>query len=181
MEQNEEIELIKSAQAGNRQAFEALLQTYYDVIFKMAYKWTANRENAEDITQNVCIKLANSIDSFAFKSKFSSWLYRMVINSAIDWQKSNARHNAAEITENLKSESSSSAEKKLYAKEIFEQIAALPENEKTAILLVFSEDLTHKEAAKIMECKESTISWYIHEARKKLKDMNTNEGDASYG
>ena len=47
-------------------------------------------------------------------------------------------------------------------------VYALPEKEKTALLLVMGEGLSHREAAQSMDCKESTVSWYIHEARKKL-------------
>ena len=53
----------------------------------MAFKLCGNKEDAEDITQNACIKLARSIDTFRFQSAFLSWLYRLVINTAKDWKK----------------------------------------------------------------------------------------------
>ena len=63
----------------------------------------------------------------------------------------------------------SSGEDQLYAREMLAHVYELPESERTAIILVIGEGLSHKEAAEIMDCKESTVSWHIHEARKKLQ------------
>ena len=160
--------LAKKAQKGDRAAFEELLRRHYDTMFKFAMKWCGNKDNAEDITQNACVKLARAIDSFNFKAEFTSWLYRLVINTAIDWQRSNTRHEGDGEAE-IKSVSTATAEDDVYARQVMEEIQNLPEKEKTALLLVMGEGLTHKQAAQSMECKESTVSWYIHEARKKLE------------
>jgi RNA polymerase sigma factor (sigma-70 family) len=61
-------------------------------MFKMAYKFCGNRQDAEDITQESCIRLARGLHSFKGDSAFTSWLYRLVINTAKDWYKSNNRH-----------------------------------------------------------------------------------------
>ena len=160
-------EQIKLAQAGNRRAFEGLLNDYYEVMFRFAFKYCGCREDAEDITQNACMKLARNIGQYKFKSAFTSWLYRLVINTAIDWQRQNKKDKTTPDLEHTII-APGNAEKELHAREVLQQVFELPEKEKTALLLVFSEGLTHKEAAKVMDCKESTISWYIHEARKKL-------------
>ena len=167
-------ELIQKAQTGDADAFTTLLEEYYGVMFKMAFKWCGNREDAEDITQNACIKLARTIDTFRFKSAFTSWLYRLVINTAKDWVKADARHNTVPASDHSGAVKEV-AEEKIYAQEVMEQVYNLPEKEKTALLLVMSEGFTHKETADIMECKESTVSWYIHEARKKLTDFRQEE------
>ncbi|MDA0240990.1 MAG: RNA polymerase sigma factor [Proteobacteria bacterium] len=86
-EADEETALIKRAQGGDKGAFERLLQTHYDVMYRTAYKWCGNKMDAEDITQTACIKLARSIDGFRFESAFLTWLYRLVINTAKDWAK----------------------------------------------------------------------------------------------
>ena len=171
-----EEELIKQAVNGDKSAFEALLQDYYDVMFKMAFKYCGNRQDAEDITQNACIKLARHIGSFKGESAFSSWVYRLVVNTAKDFFRSKKPETTLEAKNACAT--ASDAETKAYANEILQQVYELPENEKTALLLVVSEGLTHKEAAAVMECKESTISWYIHEARKKLgvKDEKRSAG-----
>lgn len=168
-------ELIKRAQAGNRGAFETLLQEYYDTMFRMAFKWSGNRADAEDVTQNACIKLARSLGSFRFESAFTSWLYRLVINTAIDWQKANRKH--VPLPESgFIGVAPENAERDMQNKEALAAVLALPEKEKTALLLVFSEGMTHAEAAAVMDVKESTVSWYIHEARKKLTEKERRHG-----
>ena len=178
MLQSADNDLIKKAQGGDKSAFEALVLANYDVMFRIAFKWCGNQEDAEDITQNACIKLARYIDGFQFKSAFTSWLYRLVINTAIDWKRQNTRHLTQElIDDNVPNPINSEAENTLYTKQVLEKVQSLPNREKSALLLVMSEGLSHKEAADIMQCKESTISWYIHEARKKLKKLE----DLSHG
>ena len=166
MNEQDDNALIARCKKGDARAFEDLVNKHYNTMFKMAYKWCANEKDAEDITQEACIKLARGLDSFKGKSAFTSWLYTLVINTAKDWYKKNNRHRSAEDIEAASTESKS--EDALYAKQVLAAIHELPDTEKEALLLVHSEGLSHKEAAKALKCKESTISWRIHEARKKL-------------
>ena len=173
MQNLDDNQLVAKACAGDSRAFEILVERHYDRMFRMAFKWCRNRESAEDITQNACIKLARAISSFNGRAAFTSWLYRLVINTAIDWQRQNGKP-----TEELGEETVSvpaGVEEKMMAEEGLAKVMALPEKEKTALLLVLGEGLSHKEVAVIMECRESTISWYIHEARKKL-GVETSKG-----
>lgn len=159
--------LVAKAVWGDSRAFEDLLGRHYDMMFRISFKWCGNRPDAEDITQEACIKLARVLASFRGESTFTTWLYRLVINTAKDWQRAQKRHRA--MDDGLdQAQSSGSQEDQVYAQEVLTQIRDLPEGEKDALLLVFGEGLSHAEAAVICGCKESTISWRIHEARKKL-------------
>jgi RNA polymerase sigma-70 factor (ECF subfamily) len=162
--------LIKKAQRGDARAFEVLVTEYYEVMFRMAYTWCRNERDAEDITQEACIRLAQGIEKFRGDCAFTTWLYRLVINVAKDWFRKNKRHKGEELTETHAN--APEGEKQLYTRQMLERVDALPDGEKAAILLVFAEGLSHKEAARILECKESTVSWRIHEARKKLGSLD---------
>jgi len=178
MKDFEDPQLVKLACGGDARAFEVLVERHYDRIFRMAFQWCRNQSNAEDITQNVCIKLARAIHSFNGKAAFTSWLYRLVINTAIDWQRQNIRP-----TEELDAETitvAPVAEAQLIANDDMARVMALPEKEKTALLLVLGEGLSHAEAATVMDVKESTVSWYIHEARKKL-GVTTDKKERHHG
>jgi len=168
----EETERIRRAQNGDRAAFESLLQTHYDVMYRIAFKWCGNQADAEDITQNACVKLARSIDSFRFESAFVSWLYRLVINTAKDWVRSRGQ-GTAELTVEHEPTEAPAGEAKVFASQVLAFIRRLPEKEREALCLVFSEGMSHREAAVVMDCKESTVSWYIHEARKKLQSFQS--------
>ncbi len=178
MDDLDDDELIAKARSGDACAFESLVNRHYMTMFKMAFKWCGNRNDAEDITQDACIKLARGLDSFKGGSAFTSWLYRLVINAGKDWYKKHNRHPSnpdALETASTKSKS----EEKLYTKQVLEAVYKLPEGEKDALILVMSEGLSHKEAAQILKVKESTVSWRIHEARKKLSAQFDKE--KSYG
>ncbi len=183
MNEGEERILIKHAQKGDRAAFEALINARYDTMFKYAYIYCQNRQDAEDIAQDAAIKLARSIGSFQYKSKFSSWLYVIVINVAKDFYKKNNRQPVAIEQETLdQAPQSEKQEDEYYARQVIAFIHTLPEGEKDALLLVMQEGLSHKEAAKLLGIKESTVSWRIHEARKKLDEkFNKKEQEVSHG
>ena len=168
MSDTDETELITRASRGDADAFEALVNTYYEVMFKMAYKWCGNRRDAEDITQEACIKFARGISSYKGGSKFTSWLYVLVTNTAKDWYKSQNRHpEGSELLESMVADQDQT-EGRLYARQVLEEVYKLPEAERDSLLLVMGQGLTHKEVADLSGVKESTVSWRIHEARKKL-------------
>ncbi len=159
--------LIKQAQDGDSRAFETLVTAHYHMMFKFSYTWCGNQRDAEDICQDACIKLARGIGSFQFKSAFSSWLYMLVINAGKDfYRKSNRQPVSSDGLERISQDAK--AENTVYARQVLQAVHGLPEGEKDALLLVVDQGLSHKEAATLLDVKESTISWRIHEARKKL-------------
>lgn len=170
--------LIRQAQAGDAAAFDALLNSYYDLLYRFAYKWCGSRTDAEDITQQACIKLARSLGQFRFESTFSSWLYRLVINCAKDWYKSQQRfHGDSDATAEEPASAADNAETGIYLLQVLQQLEQMAEGFKETALLVYAEGLTHAEAASILSVKESTVSWRLHEIRKQLHSL---QGPASF-
>jgi RNA polymerase sigma factor (sigma-70 family) len=178
MPTDDESPLIVAAQGGGVAAFEELLGRYYDLIFRFAYRWSGNRSDAEDITQNACMKLARSINQFRFESAFSSWLYRLVINCAKDWYKSQGRHpSGTELPEDHPQNICEDAvEISIYLRQVLTQLDTLAEGFKETALLVHAEGLSHAQAAIILNIKESTVSWRLHEIRKYLQASSAREG-----
>lgn len=162
--------LAMQAKGGSARAFEALVERHYTTIYRFAYRYAGSARDAEDVTQEVCVKLAGALTSFKGNSKFTSWLYTVTTRTAIDWSRAQGRHDrrAVEIDHEITGEGAS-AERALHSKQILERLQDLKEDERTALLLVFAEGLSHKQAASIMGVAESTVSWKIHEARKSLK------------
>ena len=166
--------LIKRCQTGDKNAFEMLLNQHYDSIYRFAYRWCGDQHNAQDITQQACIKLARSITSFEFKSSFSSWLYRLVINCAKDFYKSpnlfNQREEALDDTDKMiQTKNDDQFAQQLYAQQILQHIDTLQDDLKDTLILVYGQCLSHRQAAEQLDIKESTVSWRVHEARKQLK------------
>ena len=88
-----EAELIEKAASGDRQAFAALVAGRYDFIHAVAWRWCGERQDAEDVAQEVCIKLASAIRGFRGTSRFSTWLYTITLNVARDHMRKRRREN----------------------------------------------------------------------------------------
>ena len=165
--------LIARAKGGDRLAFGQLIEMHYDFIFRTACKWTGKKSDAEDIAQEVCIKLATAIQQFDGRSKFTSWLYRVTINMVRDMQRSTTRRgrNVDAYSQVHPEDDPPSQEESATAKELWRAVSALPDKQREAVMLIYAEDMNHAAAAEIMGCKEATVSWHIHEAKKTLRGL----------
>lgn len=167
MNELEEQNLLKRAINGDAQAFADLLDVHYMTIYRMAYKMCGNREDAEDIAQDVCIKIGRHVRDFRMDCAFTSWIYRITLNTMRDAQRSRKPNVGEDALEGVAS-GEESPEQRASRRELWRAVNGLPDKQREAIWLVYSEELSHAEAAIIMECKESTVSWHIHEAKKQL-------------
>ena len=165
--------LIRAAQAGDPAAFEQLLERHYDTLYRFAYRWCGNATDAEDVTQQACLKLARALSSFRFDSTFSSWLYRVVVNCAKDWARTQARYVGEEVIQEtaVADEEGGEVEHRAFLWQLLQQLETLPEGIKETLLLVHAEGLSHAEAARALDVKESTVSWRLHEFRKQYRAL----------
>lgn len=165
--------LVARARNGDRAAFAGLVSAHYDFIFRTACKWSGNRSVAEDIAQEVCIKLAAALKTFDGRSAFTSWLYRVTINTVRDHQRQTARQsrNIDALTEVSDDSADPDQEAATTMKELWAAVLELPDQQRDAVMLVYSEEKSHAEAAEIMGVKEGTVSFHIHEAKKTLRGL----------
>ncbi|RDE07673.1 RNA polymerase sigma factor [Pelagibacterium lacus] len=168
----ETAELVRLAQAGDVVAFERLVARQYGFIFKTAFRWLGHRSDAEDVTQTVCMRLATALKSFDWRASFTSWLYRITLNAVYDLKRSSQRRQrlVSEISLGATEESPPTQEDQLALNDLWQLVRELPEKQRDAVLLVYAEHMSHAEAAQVMGCKEVTVAWHIHNARKTLKD-----------
>lgn len=161
------------AARGDRQAFAQLVERHYDYIYRIACKWTGKASDAEDVAQDVCIKLGAAIRSFDGRAAFTSWLYRVVLNAVRDMQRARSRRGRymERYAEVAPDEALPDQEDATAMAEIWAAVRKLPDQQRDAILLVYAEEMTHAQAGEIMGCKETTVSWHIHEARKTLRGL----------
>jgi len=169
----EDVNLVEKAKKGDRAAFRQLLEGHYGMIYRVAYKFTGQAQDAEDIAQEVCLGLVHKLQSFRGGSQFSTWLYRIIVNACHDYRKKRSAHSAVEQGY-LELEAHAQAEQHESKRKIawlYRAIKALkPPLDETA-MLVLSEELSHAEAGKVLGCTESTVSWRMHEARKQLTQL----------
>ncbi len=176
--------LVARAVEGDRAAFAALVSRHYDFAFRTAFKWCGNREDAEDVAQDVCVRLGRSIRSFDGKARFSTWLYRVVLNATRDFQRKGMAEQrkldewAAEPGRPLTQEAHGDADE---TDTLWHSVRQLPPKQRDALLLVYGEELSHADAADVMGCAEGTVSYHISEGRKRLKQMMTADEDLAAG
>ena len=166
-------ELAAQAGNGDAEAFQVLLRRHYDSIYRIAYRFTGVREDAEDIAQGVCVSLAGKLRSFKGEARFSSWLFRVVINAAQDFHRKSAATNRlhaayGEVSEMQRAEQADAAREQAWLYEALEQVG---DDLRETAVLVLGEGMTHAEAAAVLDIKEATVSWRMHELRKALKAL----------
>ncbi|HTQ36345.1 MAG TPA: RNA polymerase sigma factor [Steroidobacteraceae bacterium] len=160
--------LIRRAQHGDRGGFAELVDLHYDTIFRFAWKWCGHRADAEDIAQQACIKLAQSLAQYRFQAAFTSWLYRLVVSCAQDWQRAQRRHLHADLPDDEPAADAGRAEDAIHLAQLLQQLDALGTGMRETALLVHAEGMSHAEAGEILGVSESTISWRIHTMRKHM-------------
>jgi RNA polymerase sigma-70 factor (ECF subfamily) len=165
--------LVRRAITGDRRAFSELIERHYEFVFRTACKWCGKASDAEDIAQEVAVKLGSAIKSFDGRSAFTSWLYKVTLNAVRDMQRSRSRHgrNIDRYAEVAPDEYLPDQEDSAAARELWDAVRALPPQQRDAVLLVYAEGMNHAEAGVILGCKEATVSWHVHEAKKTLRAL----------
>ena len=165
--------LIEKAQKGDRAAFSQLLDLHYVFVRSVAWRWCGRTCDVDDVAQDVCIRLAKSLDRFRGDGQFKTWLYTLTINVARDHLRKLGRE-----TRNLQIWADDPTTVSLHAgadetrlDDVWAAVRTLPPKQCDAVLLVYAEGLSHAQAAEVLHCSESTVSWQVHEAKKKLKQM----------
>jgi RNA polymerase sigma-70 factor (ECF subfamily) len=167
-------ELVARARAGDREAFAALVERHYDFVFRVAWRWCGRRADAEDVAQEVCVRLGRAVAGFRGEGRFTTWLYQLTLNAARDHGRRIAREAnkvAAYGVQALSAAAVVQPEQDDPADALWEAVRQLPPKQCEAVLLVYGEGLSHDAASDVMGCAEATVSWHIHEARKRLKAL----------
>lgn len=166
--------LAEQAAAGSREAFALLLERHYDQIYRLAWRMCGSRAAAEDVAQDVCVKLATAIRGFRGDSAFSTWVWRITYTTATDRLRASQRTTMLEPSQimalvDATGNGGASQEDAVAGAELWAAVRELPGQQRDAVLLVYGEDMSHAEAAEVMGCSEKTVSWHLHEAKKRLR------------
>ena len=180
-----DLEKVRDAQAGDREAFDYLVERHKDIVYAVAYRFAKDPDLALDLSQNAFIRAYRGIKSFRGKSSFSTWLYRITMNTCIDYTRKRARsvdslavpEEVAEyagsepIVASLPREPGADALSSELGEQIQKAIDLLPEYHKSVFVLYEIEGLSYKEIADVVGCSIGTVMSRLHYARKKLRSM----------
>jgi len=158
------------SQPEESEAFERIIHDNQRVIHALCYRMTGSMDDAADLAQETFIHAFRNLDQFRGESKISSWLYRIAINQCLSWRKHQERERVAheELSKIAANESPCETH---CAQEIQDALMQLPPKQRAAIVLTTYEGLNHAQAACALGCSETTISWRLFEARRKLKRL----------
>lgn len=167
-EDDDDSTLCRKAAAGCEPSFVALFQRYYDAVHGLVYRLSWNAADAEDVAQETFIKAARSLGQFGGRSSFKNWLYSIAMNTLRDKRRSAAREE--KTREAIVREMQEAREISPGGREaVAELLAALPADLRDAVTLVYIEGLNHREAALVLGCAETTVSWRVFRAKGLLR------------
>ena len=177
--------LVHSVLAGSDEAFRTLMARYQTSIYRLAYNWTGNRDDAQDLTQECFIHLYKVLGRYDSRFRFPVWMYKVCTNRCINWIKANRRAREvvpfSHLTEQAldlpdaapgPAETAFSHETK---EKLLETVQNLPEKYRVPIVLRYLEDFSYKEIAAIMDISVKNAEIRIHRARKMLFDLLRDE------
>lgn len=178
-------QLILKAQEGDNVAFEQLVMRYDRHVLNIAYGYRNNQDDADDIYQEVFLRVHKGIKNFQSKSKFSTWLYRITVNVCIEFKRKEkvrqheSLNNYVNDEENPTSydstiDSGLRTDKSLLDSEtnnlIQSEVNKLPQQLKMAFTLKYYQGLKIKEISEMMNCTEGTIKSYLFTSSRKLRE-----------
>ena len=165
--------LAGRAAAGDRDAFATLLERHYERIYRIGARVLGNEEEAADLAQDVCVGMIAKLPSYRGESRFTTWLYRVVVNAARDRLRRDGarRRNEQAFAEMDSMTRAGQAERENEAIWLRQAMGALGADLRATVSLVIEEGLRHAEAAEVLGVSESTVSWRMHEARNRLRAL----------
>jgi RNA polymerase sigma-70 factor (ECF subfamily) len=180
--QADEAELIDRLRRGDESAFRQVVESRKDLVYNTVLGLLQHPEDAEDVAQDVFIKMYESIHQFKGESAFSTWLYRIAVTKALEWIRSRKRKKRFAFITGLLGDNNElrhdppdfhhpgvQLDDKERASRLFKSIAKLPDNQRVAFTLHKVEGIPYQEIAAIMELSVSAIESLIHRAKNNLR------------
>jgi RNA polymerase sigma-70 factor (ECF subfamily) len=181
----EDVQLVEEALGGNQLSFQLLIERYQDRIFALARHYTKSAVEVEDIVQDTFLKAYRRLETFQRQSSFSTWLYRIAVNTALDFLKRIGR-NPVQAVEDPELTASpvrgqagsgvtiAAPDARLRREEIAritsEVLAELPEIFRTVLILREFEDMPYQEMADVLGISIGTVESRLFRARARFKE-----------
>jgi RNA polymerase sigma-70 factor (ECF subfamily) len=180
-----DVQLMLDVKAGDEQSFELLLRKYRSPLVNFLYRMVRNTAVAEDLAQEVFLRVYRARQEYAPSAKFTTWMFRIATNLALNSVRDN-RHRQMEISMDQTIDTGEdqqraievpdctpSVEQELVARSraelIMKAIQSLPEKQRAAVLLHKYQELDYDEIARVLECSESALKSLLFRAYETLR------------
>jgi RNA polymerase sigma-70 factor, ECF subfamily len=177
-------EIIRFILLGDKGKFRILVEQYQSMVFRTCMGFLHNKDDADDLTQDIFIQAYQALPNFKGEASFSTWIYRIAVNASLNRVRKNSVnpifyqidsffHNVKEKKISLPVFDSENPENILIREEhnkwVQNALNSLPENQRTAIVLSKYDDLSQKEIAEIMKITEGAVEALIQRAKGNLR------------
>ncbi|MFQ5637136.1 MAG: RNA polymerase sigma factor [bacterium] len=163
-------QLVLRCQNNERKAQRELYELYKDWVFNVAYRMANNRQEAEDISQVVFMRVFKNLSSFRGDAALSSWIYRIAVNVCINHFRKTQKRSQHTALQDTDLKDMKSIEPPFNLKPYLEKaIRDLPEGYRMVFVLHDIEGYNHKEIGNLMKISDGTSKSQLHKARKELK------------
>jgi RNA polymerase sigma-70 factor, ECF subfamily len=165
---NQERAWVEASIQGDPAAFENLIRQHQRMVHALTFRMTGSVSDSEDLAQEAFIEAYRQLPRFRGECSFSSWLYRIAVNKCLNWRKREARRR--EIHQTWADEDPGAGpDADPRGALVRSALMKLDAKQRAAIVLTVFDGFNHAEAARALGCSETTVSWRIFAARKKLK------------
>ena len=180
--------LLRKAQRGDPEAFGRLMEPLEQLVWRVCWHYTGDREASSDCGQEAMIRIWRALDNYRGDCAFESWVYRIAANCCMDWLRKKKRDRSVSM-EPMRdqgfdpADTSPGTEAQVIAKDerrrLREAIALLPEDQREALVLTQLERVSYEEAARMLDVSEGTVKSRVNRAKARLKEILTPEGELS--
>ena len=180
--------LLRKAQRGDPEAFGRLMEPLEQLVWRVCWHYTGDREASSDCGQEAMIRIWRALDSYRGDCAFESWVYRIAANCCMYWLRKKKRDRSVSM-EPMRdqgfdpADTSPGTEAQVIAKDerrrLREAIALLPEDQREALVLTQLERVSYEEAARMLDVSEGTVKSRVNRAKARLKEILTSEGELS--
>jgi RNA polymerase sigma-70 factor, ECF subfamily len=183
-ETTSDVELMLKVKRGDREAFGFLVHRYRKPLINFIYRFTTNPGESEDLAQEVFVRAYQSAAKYEPKAAFSTWLYRIATNVALNYLRDRKPQLSRSLDSDLEGEEGAArlevrdgralADERLMEREkalhIRRALASLPENQRLAVVLTKYQELSLKDASEILNCSETAVKSLIFRAYTTLRE-----------
>jgi RNA polymerase sigma-70 factor (ECF subfamily) len=170
---DDDAEWIHKSQHGDADAFGELVKRYERMVHSLTFRMTGSMAEAQDLAQDAFVQAFRHLESFRGEAKFSSWLYRLTMNACLNWRKRRQIrvrvYERWEREQKIDSQPREKATADALSQKVQDSLLKLPCKQRAAVVLTVFDGFSHAEAAQVLGCSETTVSWRLYAARGKLK------------
>jgi RNA polymerase sigma-70 factor (ECF subfamily) len=186
MEQSSDERIVSLVLTGNKDSYREIIRRYEEKLFRYLHKFINDQDDIEDILQVVFIKAYKNLYGFDIEKKFSSWIYRIAHNEAVNHLKKNGKRGRMSLDDveykliDEKADIKTETDRKFLKKDVERVLGRLDLKYREPIVLFFLEGMSYEEISDVLRIPKNTVGTLILRGKKMIKD-NLEEINKKYG